>query len=216
MSMFSIDVQERDCRYFLLELKMFKLLKKITRRWSRWWIYWFSIIVLLLYYCVTSFYQQITAQVQDLLYKLFPLHFHTYIPFIKHGLHWNDFVDFPYQTTHLKALSLMCSVSPKCRNRKDRLFYCEQHRLPAAQGDWSGWHLGDGVSAQTGPVSSKWNMVYSSVSAPNLPLPYSGGMIQTTEQYQFLYSTLAQYSSKLQHSKVSPVLVLSYVMLLFC
>ncbi|KAK9514687.1 hypothetical protein VZT92_025383 [Zoarces viviparus] len=28
-----------------------------------------------------------------------------------------------------------------------------------------------------------------------------GGMIQTTEQYQFLYSTLAQYSSQLQHSK---------------
>ncbi|TDH11015.1 hypothetical protein EPR50_G00081910 [Perca flavescens] len=26
-----------------------------------------------------------------------------------------------------------------------------------------------------------------------------GGMIQTTEQYQFLYSTLAQYSSQLQH-----------------
>ncbi|XP_018526658.1 tyrosine-protein phosphatase non-receptor type 7 [Lates calcarifer] len=28
-----------------------------------------------------------------------------------------------------------------------------------------------------------------------------GGMIQTTEQYQFLYSTLAQYSSQLQHSQ---------------
>ncbi|KAM9344338.1 tyrosine-protein phosphatase non-receptor type 7-like isoform 2-T6 [Pholidichthys leucotaenia] len=29
-----------------------------------------------------------------------------------------------------------------------------------------------------------------------------GGMIQTTEQYQFLYSTLAQYSSQLQHKQV--------------
>ncbi|XP_068160420.1 tyrosine-protein phosphatase non-receptor type 7-like [Antennarius striatus] len=29
-----------------------------------------------------------------------------------------------------------------------------------------------------------------------------GGMIQTTEQYQFLYSTLAQYSSQLQHPQV--------------
>uniref|UniRef100_A0A7N8X6J5 protein-tyrosine-phosphatase n=1 Tax=Mastacembelus armatus TaxID=205130 RepID=A0A7N8X6J5_9TELE len=29
-----------------------------------------------------------------------------------------------------------------------------------------------------------------------------GGMIQTTEQYQFLYSTLAQYSSQLQHNQV--------------
>lgn len=29
-----------------------------------------------------------------------------------------------------------------------------------------------------------------------------GGMIQTTEQYQFLYSTLAQYSQQLQHSQV--------------
>uniref|UniRef100_A0A8C9YFC8 protein-tyrosine-phosphatase n=1 Tax=Sander lucioperca TaxID=283035 RepID=A0A8C9YFC8_SANLU len=29
-----------------------------------------------------------------------------------------------------------------------------------------------------------------------------GGMIQTTEQYQFLYSTLAQYSSQLQHRQV--------------
>ncbi|XP_030278815.1 tyrosine-protein phosphatase non-receptor type 7 isoform X2 [Sparus aurata] len=28
-----------------------------------------------------------------------------------------------------------------------------------------------------------------------------GGMIQTTEQYQFLYSTLAQYSSQLQHNQ---------------
>nr|XP_046253087.1 tyrosine-protein phosphatase non-receptor type 7-like isoform X2 [Scatophagus argus] len=28
-----------------------------------------------------------------------------------------------------------------------------------------------------------------------------GGMIQTTEQYQFLYSTLAQYSSQLQHKQ---------------
>lgn len=27
-------------------------------------------------------------------------------------------------------------------------------------------------------------------------------MIQTTEQYQFLYSTLAQYSSQLQHNQV--------------
>uniref|UniRef100_A0A3Q3WXA4 protein-tyrosine-phosphatase n=1 Tax=Mola mola TaxID=94237 RepID=A0A3Q3WXA4_MOLML len=33
-----------------------------------------------------------------------------------------------------------------------------------------------------------------------------GGMIQTTEQYQFLYSMLAQYSSQLQHSQV-PTLV---------
>ncbi|XP_067449732.1 tyrosine-protein phosphatase non-receptor type 7-like [Thunnus thynnus] len=29
-----------------------------------------------------------------------------------------------------------------------------------------------------------------------------GGMIQTTEQYQFLYTTLAQYSSQLQHNQV--------------
>uniref|UniRef100_A0A3Q3K466 protein-tyrosine-phosphatase n=1 Tax=Monopterus albus TaxID=43700 RepID=A0A3Q3K466_MONAL len=29
-----------------------------------------------------------------------------------------------------------------------------------------------------------------------------GGMIQTTEQYQFLYSTLAQYSSQLQQNQV--------------
>lgn len=31
---------------------------------------------------------------------------------------------------------------------------------------------------------------------------HRGGMIQTTEQYQFLYSTLAQYSSQLQLSQV--------------
>lgn len=38
---------------------------------------------------------------------------------------------------------------------------------------------------------------------PPHPLwPHSGGMIETTEQYQFLYSTLAQYSSQLQHRQV--------------
>lgn len=43
------------------------------------------------------------------------------------------------------------------------------------------------------------------------PLAYSGGMIQTTEQYQFLYSTLAQYSSQLQHRQVRPLLVMAPV-----
>ncbi|XP_017288450.2 tyrosine-protein phosphatase non-receptor type 7 [Kryptolebias marmoratus] len=33
-----------------------------------------------------------------------------------------------------------------------------------------------------------------------------GGMIQTTEQYQFLYSTLAQFSRQLQHNQVSKLL----------
>uniref|UniRef100_H3C8N7 protein-tyrosine-phosphatase n=1 Tax=Tetraodon nigroviridis TaxID=99883 RepID=H3C8N7_TETNG len=36
-----------------------------------------------------------------------------------------------------------------------------------------------------------------------------GGMKKTTEQYQFLYSTLAQNSSQLQHQKVRPLTIMA-------
>lgn len=51
-------------------------------------------------------------------------------------------------------------------------------------------------------MSSTWFYAQTSnwVGLPHLLC--RGGMIQTTEQYQFLYSTLAQYSSQLHHREV--------------
>lgn len=41
------------------------------------------------------------------------------------------------------------------------------------------------------------------LNPPSLPPSLCrGGMIQTPEQYQFLYTTLAKYSSQLQHNRV--------------
>lgn len=98
--------------------------------------------------------------------------------------------------------------SSQCRDREDRLLHRQQRRLPAAQGQRTGGHPGDGLSATTGQVRltcPRWYpplMCLRLWSNVWLSVLYRGGMIQTTEQYQFLYSTLAQYSCQLQHCQV--------------